>query len=367
MKDKKIKLSIKYKKQIICLFEKHASDVEVWAYGSRVSGDCHSGSDLDLVLRAEKLNKIQPEKMNNLIEAFTESNIPFLVELRDWARLSDSFKKEIESNYVVLFKPAVSVDYFEINEKFWNNWSKQKGPWSRKYSSKRMQEARQGHVDIAPPGWLPKNLKDLNILGLAAGGGQQMPLLSAGGAHVTSFDFSEEQLKRDREVCKEEGLKIKTQKGNMEDLSIFSSESFDIVINPVSTCFTANVRKVYKEVYRVLKTGGCFLTSFMNPVFYALNQDHDQIKEMRLVNLIPYSDVKSLSKKEIEEIIKDKDSLEFGHSLSDLIGGQTDLGFKIMEFREYKWKDFGRGKEFDHPIDTILPTFISTKAVKSSN
>ena len=365
MKDKTIKLSTKYKKQIICLFEKHASDVEVWAYGSRVSGDCHSGSDLDLVLRAPQLNKIPVEKMSALREVFTESNIPFLVELRDWARLPDSFKKEIESHYVALFKPT--VDYFKINETFWNIWSNQRGPWSQKCSSEKMRKAKQGYVDIAPAGWLPKNLKGLDVLGLAAGGGQQMPLLSAGGAHVTSFDFSEEQLKRDQEVCEEEGLKIKTQKGNMEDLSIFSSESFDIVINPVSTCFTANVRKVYKEVYRVLKTGGCFLTSFMNSVFYALNRDHDQIKEMKLVNPIPYSDVKSLTKKEIEKVIKDKGSLEFGHSLSDLIGGQTDLGFQIVGFREYNWKDLGEGKKgFDCLIDTILPAFISTKAIKDS-
>ena len=338
----------------------------MWAYGSRMSGNCHSASDLDLVLRAEKLNKIPLEKMGALREAFTESNIPFLVELRDWARLPDSFKKEIETNYVILFKPVVSVDYFKINETFWNTRSNQRGPWSQKPSSEKMRKAKQGYVDIAPAGWLPKNLKGLNILGLAAGGGQQMPLISAAGASVTSFDFSEEQLKRDREVCEEEGLEIKTQRGDMENLSAFSKESFDIVINPVSTCFTANVRQVYKEVYRVLKIGGCFITHFMNPVFYALNQDHVQIKEMKLVNPIPYSDVKSLTKKEIDKIIKDKGSLEFGHSLSDLIGGQTDLGFKIVGFYEQKWKDVGRGKRFNRLIDTILPVFICTKAIKDS-
>ena len=108
MKNKQqIKLPIKYKKQIICLFKKHVPDIEVWAYGSRVSGDCHSGSDLDLVLRAPKLSKISSSKMNDLRTVFTESAIPFLVELRDWAVLPESFKKEIESNYVVLFKPIL--------------------------------------------------------------------------------------------------------------------------------------------------------------------------------------------------------------------------------------------------------------------
>ena len=106
MKTKTINLPVKYKKQVLQLFEKHSPDLEVWAYGSRVNGDSHSGSDLDLVLRSPQLNKINVKKMSEIREAFTESNIPFLVELRDWAVLPESFKKEIESHYVVLFKGA---------------------------------------------------------------------------------------------------------------------------------------------------------------------------------------------------------------------------------------------------------------------
>ena len=104
MKNKSLRLPIKYKKQILQLFKKHSPDLEVWAYGSRVSGDCHSASDLDLVLRAPQLNEIALAKMTELREAFTDSNIPFLVELRDWAEIPDSFKKEIESSYIVLKK-----------------------------------------------------------------------------------------------------------------------------------------------------------------------------------------------------------------------------------------------------------------------
>ena len=126
-----MKMPVKYKRQIIRLFKKHAPDIEVWAYGSRVSGDCHPASDLDLVLRAKKLNKISAEKMSDLRTVFTESAIPFLVELRDWARLPDSFKGEIKSSYVVLFQPD-EIDYLKVNEKFWNTWSKSKGPWSRR-------------------------------------------------------------------------------------------------------------------------------------------------------------------------------------------------------------------------------------------
>ena len=146
------------------------------------------------------------------------------------------------------------MDYLEINKKFWNKWSQEKGPWSCRVSKEQIQKARSGIVELSittsklvPQDWLPKKWKGLDVLGLAAGGGQQIPLLAAAGANVTSFDFSEEQLKRDLEVCEEEELKIIIQKGEMENLSVFSDESFDFAINPVSTCYTKNVKKVWKE------------------------------------------------------------------------------------------------------------------------
>ena len=262
------------------------------------------------------------------------------------------------------------MNYLKVNKKFWNKWSEERGPWSQRCSKKLIQKAKSGKVEfggkIAPKDWFPKNWKELDVLGLAAAGGQQMPIIAATGANVTSFDFSKEQLKRDLEVCEEEGLKIKTQKGEMENLSIFADKSFDFVLNPVSTCYTKNVRKVYKEVYRVLRPSGIFITQFLNPVFYSLNEvyDDEKAKEMKLVNTIPYSDVKTCSKKEIQKVIKDSDSLEFGHSLTDLIGGQTSLGFKITGFYEFKWKDLGKEEEFTRPIDSILPSFIATKALK---
>ena len=126
-----------------------------------------------------------------------------------------------------------------MNNRFWNKWSQEGGPWSRRYSKERIQKAKSGKVEVGlltedtvPQNWLPDNWKGLDVLGLAASGGQQIPVIAAAGANVTSFDLSEEQLKRDLEVCEEEGLKIKVQKGEMEDLSVFTNGSFDFVINP---------------------------------------------------------------------------------------------------------------------------------------
>ena len=84
------------------LLREHLPGVEVWAYGSRVSGRSHDGSDLDLVLRGPGLAEIPIGQVADFEEAAGESNLPFLVEARDWKRLPEHFHREIERDYVVL-------------------------------------------------------------------------------------------------------------------------------------------------------------------------------------------------------------------------------------------------------------------------
>ena len=76
--------------------------VEVWAYGSRVNGRSHDGSDLDLALRGPGLKEIQADRLATFTEALRDSTIPFLVDARDWARLPEGFHREIEREHVVL-------------------------------------------------------------------------------------------------------------------------------------------------------------------------------------------------------------------------------------------------------------------------
>ena len=92
----------RHREQLERLLREHLPGVAVWAYGSRVNGRSHEGSDLDLVLRGPDLAKIDTTQLAAFNEAVQESTIPFLVEARDWARLPESFHREIEREYVVL-------------------------------------------------------------------------------------------------------------------------------------------------------------------------------------------------------------------------------------------------------------------------
>ena len=106
----RLHLSPRHRAQIVALLGEHLPGVEVWAYGSRITGESHDGSDLDLVLRAPDLQKIPIGRLSDLWEALRESTIPFLVEARDWARLPEGFHGEIERDYVVLVKETKQHD-----------------------------------------------------------------------------------------------------------------------------------------------------------------------------------------------------------------------------------------------------------------
>ena len=97
-------LAPRHRKMLADLLRLHVPDAEVWAYGSRVTGGSHDASDLDIVLRGPGHNRIPVRRLSELMDALSESNIPFIVDVRDWSRLPDAFRREIERNYVVLAK-----------------------------------------------------------------------------------------------------------------------------------------------------------------------------------------------------------------------------------------------------------------------
>jgi hypothetical protein len=70
------------------------------AYGSRVHGTHHEASDLDLVLRMPNAAPCPPGLLDTLREAFSDSNLPILVQAVDWARIPPSFRAEVDAGFV---------------------------------------------------------------------------------------------------------------------------------------------------------------------------------------------------------------------------------------------------------------------------
>ena len=95
-------LDPRHRRVIEGLARRHLPGVEIWAYGSRVNGQSHAGSDLDLVLRGPNLTEIPPLRPRAFRTALQESALPFLVDARDWARLPERLHREIQHNHVAL-------------------------------------------------------------------------------------------------------------------------------------------------------------------------------------------------------------------------------------------------------------------------
>ena len=142
-----------------------------------------------------------------------------------------------------------------------------------------MVRAKQGFTrpardeDFADPlktvdgtGWLGGDIRGRKVLCLAAGGGRQSALYAAAGARVVVVDISPAMLELDRQVAEERGLDVRTVQASMDDLPMFSAGQFDIVIQPVSTCYVPRVAPVYREVARVTRPGGLYISQHKQPV-----------------------------------------------------------------------------------------------------
>lgn len=75
-------------------------DMTVWAFGSRVTGTAREYSDLDLALITNE--PVSLALKADLVACFVESNLPFKVDLVDWASTSENFRNIILANKVVI-------------------------------------------------------------------------------------------------------------------------------------------------------------------------------------------------------------------------------------------------------------------------
>ncbi|KXV18790.1 DNA polymerase beta subunit [Acetobacter malorum] len=75
-------------------------DREVRAFGSRVTGKAKPFSDLDLAIMGDE--PLPLETRARLEEAFSESNLPWKVDILDWSLTENNFQKFIFNGAVLL-------------------------------------------------------------------------------------------------------------------------------------------------------------------------------------------------------------------------------------------------------------------------
>ncbi|MGI6641077.1 MAG: class I SAM-dependent methyltransferase [Limnochordia bacterium] len=250
--------------------------------------------------------------------------------------------------------------YTEINSRTWDHWARTGIDWSIPITHVEYAKAKEGEwgVYLTPTKFVPREwfppFQGTKILGLASGGGQQMPIFAALGAECTVFDYSEEQLAREREVAAREGYHIRIIKGDMAKPLPFEDEEFDVIFHPVSNCYVENVYHVWNECYRVLRRGGVLLAGMDNGLNFLVEDDGQS--SLAIVNKLPYNPLRNATDEEYQRLIDSGYGIQFSHTLEEQIGGQLKAGFILTDLYEDRDRT-GLLREY-------APQYFATRAVK---
>lgn len=259
-------------------------------------------------------------------------------------------------------------NYTDINAKIIDKWVENGWQWGIPITHEIFEDAKNGEWDVlltpvrsVPHDWFLPFLRNgrldgTKILGLASGGGQQIPIFAAIGADCTVLDYSEQQLNSERIISNREGYKVNIVRADMAKSLPFENDSFDIIFHPVSNCYIEDVYHVWNECYRVLKPNGILLAGMDNGFNFMI--EDFTVRPLVIANKLPYNPLKNPEL--LKQLEKSDDGIQFSHTFDEQIGGQLKAGFVIV----------GAYEDFNNEPDAIadgIPSFWATKAVKSTN
>ena len=248
------------------------------------------------------------------------------------------------------------MNYQDINAETIDRWVDEGWEWGKPISHEAFENAKNGNwnVKLSPTKPVPHrwfgDLKGKKILGLASGGGQQMPVFAALGADCTVLDFSPRQLENERMVAEREGYEIRIIRGDMTKRLSFEDGEFDLVFHPVANCYAAEVKPIWRECYRVLKPGGYLLSGTDHFVNYIVDAD-----EKTIINRLPFDPLHNEDQR--RQLEEDDGGMQFSHTLEEQINGQLEAGFTLLELYE---DTNGEGRL--HELN--IPTFLVMRSVK---
>lgn len=248
------------------------------------------------------------------------------------------------------------MNYQDINAQTIDRWIEEGWEWGIPITHEEYERALNGIWDVlltptkpVPHSWFGE-LKGKKVLGLASGGGQQMPIFAALGAVCTVLDYSEKQLQSEHLVAQREGYSIEIIRADMTKPLPFDDESFDLIFHPVSNCYVEEVKPIYKECFRILKHGGVLLAGLENGVNYLVNDD-----ETEIVNTMPFNPlINEDQRKQLEE---SDCGMQFSHTIEEQIGGQLEAGFALTHL-------YGDTNGSGRLHELNVETYLATRTVK---
>lgn len=242
--------------------------------------------------------------------------------------------------------------YQDVNAQTIDRWIEEGWEWGKPISHEEYERARSGQWNVVltptkpvPHEWFGE-LRGKRVLGLASGGGQQMPIFAALGANCTVLDYSPRQIESERLVARREGYEIEAIRADMTKPLPFADDSFDLIFHPVSNCYVEEVKPIWRECFRVLKPGGRLLAGMDHYVNYLVDDD-----ETAIVNALPFNPLRNA---EQMKQLRDADcGVQFSHTIEEQIGGQLEAGFRLLALYE---DTNGEGRLHELNVPTMLAT-----------
>ncbi|MDO4681897.1 MAG: nucleotidyltransferase domain-containing protein [Lautropia sp.] len=91
------------------ILQEHVPGLEVWAFGSRAKWAAKEYSDLDLAIITD--TPLPLETSAALNDAFSESDLPWKVDVVDWAATGRDFRRIIEQHHVIIQQKSKEEDF----------------------------------------------------------------------------------------------------------------------------------------------------------------------------------------------------------------------------------------------------------------
>ena len=248
------------------------------------------------------------------------------------------------------------MEYQDINAQTIDRWIEEGWEWGLPISSKCFSEARAGNWDVlltptkpVPHSWFGA-LEGKHILGLASGGGQQMPIFTALGATCTVLDYSRKQLDSEAMVADREGYNIRIIRSDMTKPLPFGDHEFDLIFHPVSNCYVEKVEPIFRECFRVLKPGGILMCGLCNEINYMVDADETAVRYA-----MPFNPLLNPAHKQLLE--EEDCGIQFSHTIEEQLGGQLKAGFILTDL-------YGDTNGAGRLHEMKIETYYATRAVK---
>lgn len=248
------------------------------------------------------------------------------------------------------------MDYKKINVETIDRWVEEGWEWGIPISHKEYVDALDDKwgVKLTPTKIVPRqwfeNLKGKKVLGLASGGGQQMPIFAALGAICTVLDYSNRQIQSEKAVAAREGYDITLIRADMTKKLPFEEGYFDLIFHPVSNSYVEEVIPIWKECFRILKKNGVLMAGLDIGINYIFDD-----REKVVINALPFNPLKN--SEHLRQLEETDSGIQFSHTLEEQVGGQLEVGFLLTHLYE---DTNGSGNLHEHNI----PSFVATRAIK---